>query len=183
MDTDFSFNLQPKFCATPELLRVVERVYAFRGFPVPAGDALTRIVELCNEGKGWREFRRWLDERGGSYDRRFAEALCLTISLGLFSKEPIGYYSGTGTPHWQLNCMSEYCVTHRHLDGIILRSNDPLWADIYPPNGWCCGCGVMIADRFDVDHSPEITVSAALRQQCRNWLDSDLEQYVNSIWR
>lgn len=31
---------------------------------------------------------------------------------------------------------------HRPYDGLILPVDDPLWLEIFPPNGWFCGCSV-----------------------------------------
>ena len=35
---------------------------------------------------------------------------------------------------------------HQVLDGITRRVDDPIWNDIYPPNGWLCRCIVVQVD-------------------------------------
>ena len=38
---------------------------------------------------------------------------------------------------------------HAALDGLILKSVDPIWDKIYPPNGWNCRCTVIPAAATD----------------------------------
>jgi hypothetical protein len=177
-----SFNLPSDFHAPSNGLAIVNKVYEYRSFPVSPEESLAKIMVLCNEGKLWRDFRRWLDERGGGYDSRYVELLFLTICLGSYSKEPRGFHIGSGVPYWRLSCVSHYCASHRRLDGLVRRSDDPVWHDLYPPNGWCCGCSVMIADRSDIENAPRIRVTPQVREKCRDWISSDLEEYINEIW-
>lgn len=39
--------------------------------------------------------------------------------------------------------------SHQDLDGTRLPPNDPLWAKIYPPNGWGCRCTVIPAQGME----------------------------------
>ncbi len=45
---------------------------------------------------------------------------------------------------------------HEDLDGLILEFSDPLWAKIYPPNGWGCRCIVIPAQPGAVVQKKEI---------------------------
>jgi len=44
--------------------------------------------------------------------------------------------------HWQYKTRADAAVRdeHRVLHDRIWRSNDPIWQEIYPPNGWNCRC-------------------------------------------
>ncbi len=48
-------------------------------------------------------------------------------------------------PYWEYKTVGDDRVRpeHRGLEGIILPANDPLWKQIFPPNGWKCRCYVV----------------------------------------
>lgn len=56
---------------------------------------------------------------------------------------------------------------HAQLDGLILKSTDPLWNRIYPPNAWNCRCTVIPAADTDTptdrDHAKDLERSADIQ--------------------
>lgn len=47
--------------------------------------------------------------------------------------------------HWKYRAIHDKLTrpAHMMLDGVILPATDPLWNEIYPPNGWNCRCRVV----------------------------------------
>ena len=47
-------------------------------------------------------------------------------------------------PYWEYRAIHDEHTRPEHmkLDGVVLPSNDKLWNQIYPPNGWNCRCRV-----------------------------------------
>lgn len=49
-------------------------------------------------------------------------------------------------------------LQHKRFDGLVRPVDDPVWARIYPPNGWFCGCWVEQITQGQVDRG-EVEVS------------------------
>ncbi|WP_185962180.1 phage minor head protein [Palleronia caenipelagi] len=47
---------------------------------------------------------------------------------------------------------------HKRFDGLVRPVDDPVWAQIYPPNGWFCKCAVFQITQGQIDRG-EFTVS------------------------
>jgi hypothetical protein len=167
----------------PNPIAMTRRIFEYRSFPVTPEEALTQVEALIAEGKGERDFRRWLAERGGGYDRRFAQLLFLAIHLGRDPKYPIGTAVEGSTVFWRLDCKSRYCADHEVLDGLVRNASDPVWQDIYPPNGWCCGCQIVVVDGSEIETVPQPEVTVRMTIACSNWFERDLEDFVNENWR
>jgi SPP1 gp7 family putative phage head morphogenesis protein len=61
---------------------------------------------------------------------------------------------------------------HAALDKLILKSTDPLWNKIYPPNGWHCRCTVIPAADSDTlterEHAKDLAKSADVQPYFKN---------------
>lgn len=54
-------------------------------------------------------------------------------------------------PYWEYQTIGDERVRkgHKALDGLVLRADDDVWKNIYPPNGWNCRCEVIQRDELD----------------------------------
>jgi SPP1 gp7 family putative phage head morphogenesis protein len=53
-------------------------------------------------------------------------------------------------------------LAHEKLDGITLRTDDPLWDIIYPPNDWNCRCTVIPGRKDKVDQNRQAAEAASI---------------------
>jgi hypothetical protein len=168
--------------ASPSPIAMARRIFQYRTFPVTPEEAVAKIEALIAEGRGERDFRQWLNERGDGYDRRYAELLFLAIFLGRDPKYPIGISVESNPVFWRLDCKSRYCTDHQVLDGLVRAASGPVWQDIYPPNGWCCGCQVVVVEDNEIAESPQPEVTVRMAISCSNWFERDLEEFVSRNW-
>lgn len=64
---------------------------------------------------------------------------------------------------WMYDAMNDSKTrdSHRALDNRVYRHDDPIWAQIYPPNGWNCRCQVRALTEREVrDMGLEVKTSA-----------------------
>lgn len=73
-------------------------------------------------------------------------------------------------PYWKYTTAGDPLVRrdHAQLDGIILPVNDPIWDQLYPPNGWNCRCYIVPRMRHEFDESK----LAGDRAKAQAYLDS-----------
>lgn len=73
-------------------------------------------------------------------------------------------------PYWQYNTVGDERVREEHekIAGVVLPVDDPVWGQIYPPNGWKCRC------RVDPKMAHEVTAEmvAESRTRVKEYIDS-----------
>ncbi|MBS1942580.1 MAG: DUF935 family protein [Bacteroidetes bacterium] len=121
---------------------------------IKAMDLAYRMNQMARESTGYGDFKRRVDESGilPDYDRnKLNTEYQMAVNTGVQSGR---YYRMIGQkdslPFWEYTTQGDDRVrdAHRRLDGKVFPWNDPVWATIYPPNGWRCRC--TITQRFDV---------------------------------
>jgi len=178
----FSFSLRTEYNQAPLSIQMVEQVLRWNGInPTEIASLVAdQILRFVIDGLTERDFRRWCESGDSPEPLRYfptkwgtllfssvSGAICachqrkqlLEVSEGIF-------------PYWQLFSMSRFCGKHSSLDGFIAPPSDPIWADIYPPNGWMCACTVIVLLQEDVPRRARISrpISEVIRAECRNWL-------------
>jgi len=189
----FNFNLETDYDMGQHAMSMVEQVLRWDG--IYRADAVPviaqHILKSAKKGETERDFRRWCNTPDAPFcisswqeyatphsdSRKWPEILFTSVVLDIYASHrynQIRESSNEDFPYWQLDCMSRYCKKHSSLDQYIARPDDPIWEDIFPPNGWMCGCSVLPIMDFDVPPRKRIgrPVSEELRTQCRNWLQT-----------
>jgi hypothetical protein len=187
----FSFNQKTEYAQAPLSIQMVEQVLRWDGIEV--GDSAPiiaqQILSLVSSGGTERDFRNWCISSDapvciatwqngaikGSISRKWAELLFVSISLGIYSSHRYKQNKEftEAFPFWQYFCDCRYCKKHSSLDGYVAKPDNLIWNDIYPPNGWMCGCSVLAIMEMDIAPRTRIgrPLNEKLRVECRNWFD------------
>ena len=77
-------------------------------------------------------------------------------------------------PYWEYRTQGDEHVREHHLaiHGLVLPYNDPLWAELFPPNGWNCRCFILPRMKSEVDRS----TFDAMRKRAQNFIKSTVFQ-------
>lgn len=75
-------------------------------------------------------------------------------------------------------------LQHKRFDGLVRPVDDPVWARIYPPNGWFCGCWVEQitqgqVDRGEVEVSPPFDLEEVEWENARTGRTEDIPRGVH----
>lgn len=133
---------------------------------IKAMDLAYRMNQMVRESTGYGDFKRRVDESGilPDYDRnKLNTEYQMAVNTGVQSGR---YYRMIGQkdslPFWEYTTQGDDRVrdAHRRLDGKVFPWDDPVWATIYPPNGWRCRC--TITQRFDVPEDQLTTTAEGL---------------------
>ena len=189
----FNFNQRTEYSPTPLSIPLVEQVLHWDG--IEAGDSAPiiarRILDFVNNGALVRDFRRWCispeaPECVSQLSKKWAELLFCSVVSDIYSchrhKQNLEVSSDL-FPFWQIYGGAYYCKRHSSLDGFVARPNDPVWNEVYPPNGWMCGCSVLAIMKMDVRPRTRISrpISEALRLECTSWLQSRPDHILHMI--
>ncbi|MDR0249930.1 MAG: minor capsid protein [Burkholderiales bacterium] len=85
-----------------------------------------------------------------------------------------GFASNTRhRPYWMYVAVvdSRTRPDHLALNGAIFRHNDPIWENIWPPNGWGCRCTVRALTQRQIDRE-NLTVSDS-KNYTEHWISED----------
>lgn len=169
-----SFDMKTNFSPPPDASAIIDVVRRTTFIGASNQDLIDAVTRITNSGGTDRAFYKWLNENGGC-DRFWAEMLFGTLSLAIYSNHHRMQHLEVREflPYWELSSMTTFCRSHSRLDGLVRRWDDPVWADLYPPNGWMCGCSVLAGAKEDFADAPHIRVTAQIRERCKNWINTD----------
>lgn len=137
-----------------------------RGFVVAGADSVALVEDLrgaldkaMNGGGGLEGFRKSFDEivlqNGWQYNGGRNWRTRVIYETNLRTAHQAGRLKQMrdpdvirARPFWQYvhaETREPKMPREEHLawDGMVLRHDDPIWARIFPPNGWKCSCGVI----------------------------------------
>lgn len=129
--------------------RVAMETNLFRFGGVKTLAAVSDLNAFARESTGFADFKRRVDESGlmGNYNRKWFEAEYVNaVNTGMQSSRwyqmqrsadvlPFGEYYTQGD--------AQVRPAHAVLHGKKWPMTDPIWARIWPPNGWKCRCTVL----------------------------------------
>ncbi len=177
----FSFNVKAHYNASELCRQMAERLLNWADVRdadvVPL--VVTRVLEIVNSGRTDREFLEWCKNHGSIdlnfIDKRWAKLIFGSLAMAIYSehrRQQILDVAHT-LRYWTLWTGSQFCAGHKSLNRFAARWDDPLWAAIYPPNGWMCGCSVApcLESEPEVLASKRRRISSAMKIKCTSWFD------------
>ncbi|MDR2172679.1 MAG: minor capsid protein [Burkholderiales bacterium] len=76
-------------------------------------------------------------------------------------------------PYWMYRAIRDSRTRHDHLslDGAIFKHDDPIWQNIFPPNGFGCRCTVRALTQRQIDNG-DLKVSES-KDYTEHWVSED----------
>lgn len=145
-----TFNLDSiDYDAPDHVARVAMESNLFRFGATKTLAAVTQLNAIARDSKGFADFKRKAEESGllDKYNRRWLEVEHTNVvNTGMQASRwfqlqrsadalPFGEYYTQGD--------DQVRPPHAELDGKKWPLSHPIWATIYPPNGWGCRCTVL----------------------------------------
>ena len=105
------------------------------------------LNQALRESKGYEDFRQRAGQITETFNDRwqrteYQSAVNCAESASTYRrlKRQVNIF-----PYWEYKTVGDDKVREEHaaLDGLVLLHSDPLWNEIYPPNGWNCRCYVV----------------------------------------
>jgi hypothetical protein len=177
----FSFNLKTDYAPSPLAAPMIEQVLLWNEIePQPVASAISdQLLQMIRSGSTARDFVKWCRCAEGpqsiaGLDERWASLLFSSVALATCSHH--AYLESIGLsafmPYWMLSSVTDLCSPHSVLDGFVARIDDPIWKDIYPPNGWLCGCSALSVGTSDAEREQGLNreIPASVRAECSGWM-------------
>lgn len=127
---------------------------------------------LFRNSKSLEDFKSEAGSMLDRYNKQWLETEYNTAHLSALSAAKHQELKAKTTlyPYWEYKTIRDDRVRaeHAELDGIILRHDDPLWDEIYPPNGYNCRCAVEPR----LDHEGRQTDVQEMRKRVRTYQKS-----------
>ena len=134
-------------------------------------------------GETFLEFSKWAESDAAPselrcLDRRWLYLLfwCGTTEYDRRRIDQM-YYEGAAEvlPYIMLDAYACPLPAHQQMDKLIAMHGAPIWAQIWPPNGWLCRCTTISLLEDDPEAQAVIAkganqnLSAELFESCHNW--------------
>lgn len=148
-----------------EQLDIIKR-HSFTVSKVFSADILQTILDMvtqaAEDGKSFKEFKEELteklNEKGFSSAQDTSWRLDIIYRTNLQSAYMAGrYYQMKAVeedfPYWQIIAVMDIRTrpSHAAIHGKVVRSDDPIWDTIYPPNGYACRCRTRALSQVEMD--------------------------------
>lgn len=105
------------------------------------------LNQALRESKNYEDFRQRAERITGTFNERWQRT---EYQSAVNCAESASTYRRLKAqrsifPFWEYKTVGDDKVREEHaaLDGLVLRHDDRLWNEIYPPNGWNCRCYVV----------------------------------------
>lgn len=147
-------------------------------------DIYDEVLKAAEEGTPIREFQKSVDEiytKKGWQDAEsrspyriqniYRTNLQKIFNAGRY-KQQTDPELIKNRPYWQYDAVNDSRTrpSHRALDGVVKRYDDPFWDTYYPPNGFQCRCGVRSRSSRDLDRlNLKVTDYKPTVQPDRGW--------------
>ncbi|MGB1216985.1 MAG: phage minor head protein, partial [Saprospiraceae bacterium] len=102
---------------------------------------------------GWSDFKMAAEKLLGTYNANY---LRTEYNLAVATAQNASNYIRLKKdmeilPYWKYQTVGDGRVrsSHQALDGKVLKADDPIWDNIYPPNGYGCRCEVIALSDLD----------------------------------
>ncbi|GAB6100427.1 hypothetical protein JCM16358_23060 [Halanaerocella petrolearia] len=128
-------------------------------------DVWNELNKVMEEGTPLREFQKNVDslfaKKGWSKEERpkayrieniYRTNIQKNFSAGRF-KQQTDPEVVKNRPYWEYDAINDNKTrpSHKQLDGVVKRYDDPFWDTYYPPNGFQCRCGVRSRSARDLE--------------------------------
>jgi len=177
----FSFNLKMDYAEAPLAKAMIEQVLRWNQIDPDQTAALIsdQVLQMVRDGSTERDFVKWCRSSAApskvvGLEKNWTSLLFSSVALATYSHHHYleSVKVSAFLPYWAISSMTERCSLHSSLDGFPAKSDDPVWRDVHPPNGWLCGCLVSPLDARDAAREPGLNreISPHVRSACRGWL-------------
>lgn len=154
-------------------------------FHFSAAKTLAEVQQLnqaLRESEGYADFRKKASRITDTFNRRWQQT---EYGTAINCAENASAYHRLKSearvfPYWEYRTAGDDRVREEHtaLDGLTLRHDDPLWDQIYPPNGWKCRCYVVPR----MAHEVEVSERSQHEKAGRYMATTDWKNAVAQHW-
>lgn len=116
---------------------------------------IQKLNELYRESKSFEQFHRAASEQVDVFNKTWQKTEWQIATLMNESSQNYHRLKNKTRifPNWKYVTVNDGKVREEHqaLHGLVLPADDPLWDQIWPPNGWKCRCRVaaVMAGEYD----------------------------------
>lgn len=127
--------------------RTAQEMNVFRFSAAKSMAEITELNRLYRESTSFDEFYKKALEVTDTFNKKWQKTEYETANLLTLSTQNYDRLIKKTKlfPFWEYRTVGDDKVRpeHARLHGVILAATDPLWAKIWPPNGWKCRCYVV----------------------------------------
>lgn len=148
-DLGFTYNYQN------DAFRTAQELNVFHFSAAKTIAELQTLNDLYRKSKSFSDFHKQATEKIDVFNKTWQRTEWQSATL--ISESTANYNRLSKKtdmfPYWKYVAVMDGKTRPEHasLNGLILPANDPLWSQIWPPNGWKCRCYVVPLMRHEVE--------------------------------